>query len=64
MSKWTGSVQLDGSTIEYICDLKKTGLFGRNVDEVVEGLILEGVRRAIDDGHIKVRIFEDALIDN
>lgn len=60
MTLWEGKIQLESSTIEYVVDLKKTGLFGSTLQEVVEGLILERIRRAIDDGHIKVREFSDA----
>jgi len=58
MTKWQGAVEIESSTMQYIVDLSKTGVYGANIDEVVEGLILEGVRRAIDDGHIKIRTFE------
>ena len=56
--KLDGTIKLDIATMTYVIDIKNTGLFGNTIDEVVEGLVLQGVRNAIDDGHIKVRTFE------
>ena len=55
---WTGTVQLDSATMEYVGMMQKTGLYGITLDDVIEGLILAGVRRAIEAGHIKVKTFE------
>lgn len=58
--KWQGPVLLPGETVQYLADLAKTGVWGSTIDAVVESLIAEGIRRAIDDGHIKIRTFDSA----
>ena len=56
---WTGKIELTSAQVEYIVAMKKTGLYGSNVNEVVAGLIEAGIRSAIECKHIAVREFHD-----
>lgn len=50
------------STKVYIEDLRKTGLYGWHIDEVVETLLLRGIREAITMKIIAIREFPDGAV--
>lgn len=56
-------VSLLDSTVTYIRDVQKTGLYGHSFDAVVEELVLRGIREAIDKKYIAGRVFPDTEDD-
>ena len=51
---WTGKIELTSQQVEYLSAMKRTGLYGATVDEVVVGLILAGIRDAVERDFIKL----------
>jgi len=43
--------KLERSTLTYLGDLQKCGLYGSTPKEVIEAVLLRGVREAIERGH-------------
>ena len=57
-------ISLLDSTVIYLKDMQKTGLYGYSFDAVVEELLLRGVREAIDKKYIEPRAFPDVEGDD
>jgi hypothetical protein len=45
---------------EYLGDLSRTGLWGKNPAEAAERLIADSIRRLIQDGTLRVRVGKKA----
>jgi hypothetical protein len=57
------AVQFGDPTMTYLEDLLETGLYGEDLDQVAETLVLAGVRQAVEAGFIKLRDFPDVKIE-
>lgn len=55
MGCWSGKIELSDREMEYVIDLKQTGLYGSSLDEVVRELILRSLRDAVERKLIQAR---------